>query len=241
MLVSDLNRPWNLWDCIRPRIHKLNVTLRLPFAFYKALEEDGTLAPTASYPSSTVSTTRTSWVYPWSAICQLQQLRSLHVWLDHDDLSSWSTVKERLVLHFVTVALEARIQGRSRGEILPQIDVRFNLPKLHPRIARAETHFVQESAPPPFTIERRFRQRYHCEEGAGGTSRVRYEADFPIMHELAGFIEYDEFPDYPGQPVTPAMTMQEIEDLERRLWESGRDVNRELEELGGYCVHWGIV
>lgn len=45
-------------------------------------------------------------------------------------------------------------------------------------------HCTHASAPPPFTIERRFRQRYHCEEWPPGRFSARHKADFPVLHEL---------------------------------------------------------
>lgn len=152
-LLSGPNRPWNLWDYTRPGIHKLNVALRLPLAFYRALEEDEALVSVTSHHTSAVSKACSTWVRLWPAVGRLQQLRSLRIWLDHDDPSSWSVVKERLALHHIIAALVAHRQVRSRGENLPHMDITFNLPKLHPGIVRPDTHFVQGSAPPPFTID----------------------------------------------------------------------------------------
>lgn len=195
-LGSSLNHPWNFWDYIRPGIHKLNVAFRLPLAFYSALEEDEDLVSAASHHTSAVSTRCTTWMRLWPVVCQLQQLRSLHIWLDHDDRSSWSVVKERLALRGVIATLAAHMQARSKGKTMPHMAITFNLPKLHPGIARPDTHFVQESPSPPFTIERRIRQRYHCEESPGGDLSVTYEADFPILHQ------------YPEVWEKPDMTLQ---------------------------------
>jgi hypothetical protein len=214
-LGSSLNRPWNFWDYIRPGIHKLNVAFRLPLAFYSALEEDENLVSAASHQMSAVSTRCTTWMRLWPAVCQLQQLRSLHIWLDHEDSSSWSVVKERLALRGVIATLEAHMQARAKGKTMPHMAITFNLPKLHSGIARPDTHFVQESPPlPPFTIARRIRQRFHCEEGAGGHLGVTYEADFPIMYEW-------QYPEVCGEP---GMTLQEVEEFETKLWNEGTDV-----------------
>jgi hypothetical protein len=56
-LGSGLNRPWNLWDYSRPCIRELNIALRLPLTFYKALEEEEALVSTAGPHASAVSST----------------------------------------------------------------------------------------------------------------------------------------------------------------------------------------
>ena len=165
-------------------------------------------------------------------VCQLQHLRSLHIWLDHDDKSSWSIIKERLALNRVITTLTAHMQVRYRDESLAHLDIIFNLPKLHPGIARPNTHFVQESAPPPFTIEWRIRQRYHCKEGVIDDLSVRYNADFPVMHQLLEFLEL-EMNREPNMNGKPHMTLQEVEEMEKELWENGTDVNRFMMEMSG--------
>lgn len=230
-LDNGLNYPWSLWESIFPGIQKLNVTLRLPLAFYRALEEDEVLVSEAGHDLSAGSATYATWAGLWSAICQLQRLRSLHIWLDHDDKSSWSVVKERLALHRVIAILAAHMQARSGEENLMHMDITFNLPKLHPRIARPDTHFVQESAPPPFIIERRIRQRNFCEEGPGGNLSVIYNPDFPIMCDLPDFLDLD-INGEPNMNGEPRMTLLEVEEFERKLWEEGTDVEQLL--LGGY-------
>lgn len=225
----DLNGPWNLWDYIHPRIHKLNVVFRLPLAFCKALQEDEDLDLEASHAPSAVLTRYTTWKCLWLAICQLQQLRSLHIWLDHDHSSSWSVVKERLVLRRVIAILTAHMQASFKEKTMPLKTITFNLPKLHPRFARPETHFVQASPlPPPFTIERRYRQRYHWEEWADGRWRVKYESDFPIMHEWAHMAELSHMDESPDMT---EWTMQEVEEFETRLWNEGTNVYQYMMEV----------
>ncbi|KAI1119804.1 hypothetical protein F5Y10DRAFT_150740 [Nemania abortiva] len=250
---NNSNRLWNLWDCTRLNIRKLNLTFRLPLSFYEALEDEGvrnkrssllfsssiewldygawaraflnlteaTNISAASRLMNVASTPFTKWLYFWPAVYRLQQLRSLCIWLDHDDPSSWSSVKERLALRHITNSVAAREQVR-RQKDLPHIDILLNLPKLHPETAKPDTHFIQDSLPPPFTIERRIRQRYHCEETAGGNLAVRYKADFPFTHELPELFGY------------PTMTLEGIEEMERGMWEDGFDVESFMrDERGG--------
>lgn len=122
------------------------------------------------------------------------------------------------------------MQARSEDESLTHMDITFNLPKLRAGIARPDIHFVQESAPPPFTIERRIRQRYHCEEGAGGNLSVMYNADFPVMHPFPEFLELGMNGE-PNMNGEPRMTLQEVEEMEKRLWEESTDVHRFMLEM----------
>ncbi|KFY50453.1 hypothetical protein V495_00253 [Pseudogymnoascus sp. VKM F-4514 (FW-929)] len=188
-LSSDLNRPWHFWDYTRPGIRKLGIALRLPLAFYKALQEDENFVSVTNHDTSIESNKCATWARLWPAICQLPQLRSLHIWLDHDDRPSWSFVNERVALRPVIAALTAHMQACSEERTTSHMDITFNLPKLHPRFARPDTHFFEESPPPPFSIERRIRQRFHCEEWASGNLNVAYKADFPVMHEYPELCE----------------------------------------------------
>lgn len=208
-LSSGSNCAWNFQDYIRPSIHKLNLAFRLPLAFYGALEEDKDLVSAASHHTEAISVRCATWERLWPAICQLPQLRNLHIWLDHDGIPSWSFVNERLALRRAIAALSASAQSRSEEGTMPHMDITFNLPKLHPRFANPDTHFVQESPQPPFTIERRIRQRLHCEDEPSGNLNVRYEADFPVMHDSGEFIGGD------------GMTLEDIEDFERSLYNDG--------------------
>lgn len=187
----------------------------------------------ASHHTSAVSMRCAMWKRLWPAICQLPQLRSLLIWLDHDDRPSWSFVNERLALRGVVAALTASAQSRSEDGTMPHIDITFNLPKLHPRFARPDTHF-QESPPPPFTIERRIRQRFHCEEGAGGNLKATYKADFPVLHDIpdyikenARFFQGDGMMSQEEVEMTSEeevdMTLEDIEQFETRLWNEGTD------------------
>lgn len=85
---SGLNSPWNFWDYTRPSIRKLNSAFRLPLAFYGELEEHEALLLASSHGTSVESMKCATWVRLWPAVCQLRQLRSLHIWLDHEEKSS---------------------------------------------------------------------------------------------------------------------------------------------------------
>ncbi|KFY70986.1 hypothetical protein V499_08799 [Pseudogymnoascus sp. VKM F-103] len=234
-LISDSNCAWNLRDYISPRIRKLNIAFRLPLAFYEVLQkdEDEDLVLVVGPHTRAVSVGCAAWERLWPAICQLPQLRSLHIWLDHDDRPSWSFVNERVAMRPMIAALLARTQAHSEEETMPHMDVALNLPKLHPHYAKPDTHYFQESSSSLFTIERRIRQRWHCQEGPIGNLKVEHKADFPVLHELPDFIIEQDRCSRRVDGVTvqeeditleeEKMTLEEVERLETQLWENGAE------------------
>ncbi|RWA12244.1 hypothetical protein EKO27_g2853 [Xylaria grammica] len=212
---------------------RLNITFRLPVAFYEELEYGiGSTLSRDHLADNLELTSHSKWAYVWSTIHRLQQLRSLYIWLDHDGRRSWSVVKERLALHHLIAGLTAQKQIRQAKE-LPPTEISVNLPKLHPGISGPLTHFVGDGPQLPFTIERRYRQRFHCRQDASGRLAVEYEADFPILYEISELQEAN------GDLTEDVITLEEIEDLEERMWERGENVNGVINELYGMCIHWG--
>ena len=51
---------------------------------------------------------------------------------------------------------------------------------------------------------------------------VKYKADFPVMHEC---------PEVLGEP---DMTLQEVEEFERMLWNEGTDVYQFMSGISGF-------
>ncbi|KAI0522229.1 hypothetical protein F5B22DRAFT_466099 [Xylaria bambusicola] len=210
------NYSWILWEHICfTNIRKLNLTFRLPVASYRELEDEDTVPR----QMSTESTVRALWASSWPDLLISRELRSLHIWLDHDNSSSWSTVKERMVLRTLSAALTAHKQAPSQTETPQAPDVVVSLPKLHPGMAAPGSHFTQDSLSLPFTIQRRYRQRWHCKETSNGDLDIQYRPDFPIMEELR-HLEPDR-----------EWTLQGIEELEITLLESGEDVEAVFGEL----------
>ncbi|KAK0111138.1 hypothetical protein ONS95_001514 [Cadophora gregata] len=209
---------WNPRSHMLINIHDLNITLRLPLAFYKALEGRETSASGNDNSTNASSTADSTWFGTWQAICELRQLRRLNIWLDHDGQSSWSFVKERLVLKSLSNVLEARLKSGSSSSA---IEVNLNIPKLHPRISSSATHFSEESELPPFKVERRFRQRYHSEEWAPGQFQDTYKPDFPILWEMCGLEDFG------------MMTFEEVEAYEKELWDRGDNVEKYALQLFG--------
>ncbi|KAK7960883.1 hypothetical protein PG988_012097 [Apiospora saccharicola] len=90
--------------------------------------------------------------------------------------------------------------------------------------------FFAGEPPPPFAIERRFRQNSHGEIGADGILRINHEADFPITKILVVIFKYHDDPDSDWENVTED-DIREVEDYETMLWKRGSDVNAYLEEM----------
>ncbi|KAH7086984.1 hypothetical protein FB567DRAFT_56509 [Paraphoma chrysanthemicola] len=166
----------------------LDIGMRLSLSTYSAHATSETLSRTASLHSTFNS-------MPF-AIERMTRLRRLRIWLDHDEPCSWSMVNERALLSPLAPLAN-----------LPSLQSSVSLPKLHPKWEAAGRHYTNASAPQPFAVHRRVRQRYHGIKSNDGTLGVEYKPDFPVLYEFA---ETD-------------MTMEEVERLERRIWEAGDD------------------
>jgi hypothetical protein len=217
--------PYRVLSAEAGSIRNLDITLRLPRLFFETLashvrtsnSHEHTQTPHVSMVPVGI------WMRVWPALAaRLQQLQRFHVWMDHEDGKSWSLVDERAILSSLT--------GSVRPENIDCLrQVTFNLPKLHPRYENAEHHFTESSRkPPPFvTIHRRLRQREFYEETAPGISRVTNMPDFPVLFELVEYTAQAGF--------GPGMSLEEVEEREREIWERGGDPEREvLGEWGGY-------
>ncbi|KAF2253803.1 hypothetical protein BU26DRAFT_561075 [Trematosphaeria pertusa] len=159
-----------------PLVRNLSVVLRLPLTTCKILESS---SDHGSAPTST--TNATAWFRLCPAIARLKRLLRLHIWLDHDGESSWSVVNERAILSPLTALTD--ISG---------LDISVSLPHLHHRYETPERHFVKQWPSPPFTIERRLRQRYHVVETDPGRFDVSYQADFPYLYNYYRDLSEDE-------------------------------------------------
>jgi hypothetical protein len=171
-----------LLECLVPNIKDLTVSLRLPLRDYEVLQTDAGVVPRS-----------TIWSQFPGAIKRMSKLRRLHIWLDHDEPTTWSQVNERAIFSSL----------QSLADI-PNLTTSITLPKLHPQHENAEKHFMVGTSPLGMAIHRRYRQRYHSTDGM----HVLYEPDFPILHEIA---------DYWG------ISMAETEELERGEYSMGHD------------------
>jgi hypothetical protein len=105
----------------------------------------------------------------------------------------------------------------------PDLIVSVNLPKLHPKWETADRHLTKDSAPLPLPIQRRYRQQYRGVKQANGSFRVQEVLDFPVLDIFTEILE---------------ITMEEVEEMERGMWERGEDPMQELrylDQLSNYC------
>lgn len=218
--------PYGPLHVVSPSLKTMAITLRLPLSFFEAISIHATTSSpsgNSQIPGDYMVTGPTTdvcgreqskvWVRVWPALAvQLKRLQSLRLWLDHDDHSSWSFVDERTALSYFATSI-------SPDKIPSLRDVSINLPNLHPRHEKPERHFMKNSPQPPahVTVKRRLRQRYYCEEITPGHISIGYKEDFPILLDL-------NVPDFEHFGFGN-MTREELEDLERRLWERGEDLD----------------
>lgn len=119
------------------------------------------------------------------------------------------------------------LQARGQDKNFPPVEVRFNIPKLHPAIARLNTHFVSESPLSLFLIERRFRPRYYWEGKPNENLQVTRAAEFPIAKILAEIEEQDITQDH----LMDGDDIRKVERYETMLWEQGEDVCAYLRDV----------
>ncbi|KAF2789376.1 hypothetical protein K505DRAFT_284515 [Melanomma pulvis-pyrius CBS 109.77] len=180
--------------CVVPSLKELHINLRLPLSSYEALEK--AVDSTGSEPSS-MDHSISAWTGLCPAIEGLSELRRLRIWLDHAEPCTWSMVNERAVL--------SPLAPLSNN---PNLDISIDLPKLHPKWEDLDRHYTEDSSPLPLTIHRRYRQRCHGIESSDGSFGTKHSPDFPILYEFTEMYN---------------MTIQEVDDMERKSWERGED------------------
>jgi hypothetical protein len=154
-----------------------------------------------------------AWMHIYLVLAQLKSLERLRVWVDHDDISSWTLVNERAILHPLEPLLEHS-----------NLDMSICLPKLHPRWENPYRHFIQDN--PIFTIHRRRRHIYHSSEDDQGIFSVIEQSDFPILGDF-----WDVIVDFINdltwdEPPMGYYSAAQMENAERDMWAHGRDVVR---------------
>jgi hypothetical protein len=174
-----------------PLLQNLSLILRPPLANLKHLTDSS---------NASSSNTMAAWPEVCVAIVDLQKLVNFRPWPDHDD-QSWSIVYER----FLLAPLEALAD-------VPAAKMLVSLLKLHPLHEHPRYHYMEDSPLPPFTIQRRLRQRYYIDKPSLYRILAYYRPDFPILDpDPNGYEDADE-----------------LEDMERAMWKNGEDVEREV-------------
>ncbi|KAF1941834.1 hypothetical protein EJ02DRAFT_466276 [Clathrospora elynae] len=193
-------------------IVQLSITLRLPLAFFEALErrlpEDTVIALGSELEPALAGMSR-SWLLRLpSTLSRLKNLTQLRLWLDYSYLCSWSLVNERALLSPIPTFVSPS-----------NLSISVILPKLHPKYEREARHFSTGTLEfRNAQLHHQFRQRWHVHANFGGSVEMVYKSDFPF---LIGVI---------------AMDIEELEELEWRLWKERNDVERDVEETIG----WGF-
>lgn len=145
-------RPGHLLTKAFFNTRRLNLSLRLPPAVFKAVEANST--PTGDARTSSP----TSWFCLWPRIAALRHLRTVDITLDHDSQSSWSNVNE----HAVLSPLRALASN-------PGIRTTVHLP----RVTSSPFHTTSLG----FAVKRFTRQRFFTEYRNDGSIGVVYEED----------------------------------------------------------------
>jgi hypothetical protein len=204
--------PQRLFSSALSHLSRLNITLKLPLNFYHTLDSAGPI------PQDLTDDIHT-WRRLETILGTLKHLKSLYLWLDHDDTCSWSVVNERAILSSITQLAAA---------YLTDLVIHVTLPKLHPKFEEEARHFLPKQNPNSFQLHRFIRQDEHGSFRNDGRLEVTRKPDFPIMLEVMFFYAEN-------------MTAEEIEAWERKLWEKGDDVEAELRywenDLGGCQLH----
>jgi hypothetical protein len=170
----------------------------------------------------------TSWFQIFPAIVQLETLRKLQIWIDHDESTSWTLVNERAILR----PLEPLIE-------ISDLDMSISLPKLHPLWENPYRHFIQDK--PIFNIERRPRHIYHGKRNPAyqeGEFYVLERRDFPFLgnfeNEVIDFLN-EMGPEHDLKKWSAA----KLEAFERDLWVKGGDPHLTVIEWDDFAHYEG--
>lgn len=209
-------------------IAELSVTLRLPLQVFQELANYFLIRPDNQEPkreddqeSTREEVMADQWSDVWYVLTTpLMKLRRISLWLDHDGIESWRFANERLVLAYLTYWIEPE-----RGTALESVTL--HLPNLHPLHEKPFFHYTQDSPHPrattSFTIHRRVRQRYFYTDTTPENVGIVFAPGFPLsleIHEKKAQLKNQ------GLENIENISLEEIEELERELWESGYDVER---------------
>jgi hypothetical protein len=88
------------------------------------------------------------------------------------------------------------------------LEVSVTLPKLHPKYEQEDRHYVNGELPGNARLQRALRQTHHAQ----GDAYVIEEPDFPLMIDFW-------------------WTVEEAEEMERKMWIKGEDVEAFRDEI----------
>jgi hypothetical protein len=198
--LSNPSAPLDYFAYILPLLQSLSITLKLPLTTFEHIQ-----TITDGIAGDLAADTAAEWLKLCPALARLTKLRNLYIWLDHDSDKTWSVVNER--------ALLSKLDASARSSA---IRIMIDLPKLHPRYQCQERHSVEGCSPPPYTTQRRLRQRYHVIDTRYGGPRALYRPDFPLLLHL----------DPDSEDEHNEKDLGKREEMEKRMWENGKDVDK---------------
>jgi hypothetical protein len=141
-------------------ISRLGITLRLPLHVFQALEYQSRDVDTTSEPDP-VSADLMSWSRLGSTLNQLKRLTKLELWVDFDEVGSWSMVSERALLDPLLSHLFSEHSS---------LEISIILPKLHPKFEHEDRHYVNGELPGNARLQRVLRQSHHAHVDTQGTN-----------------------------------------------------------------------
>ncbi|OAL49098.1 hypothetical protein IQ07DRAFT_645098 [Pyrenochaeta sp. DS3sAY3a] len=156
--LSRKLRPHSVPASFFARIAKLNLTLRLPYAFCFG---GSITTPKCSYHDTYFRLD--------SFLVQLKGLKRFRLMLDHDSHHAWARVNEMYLLDPFRKFLETKNR-----------DLLVILPKLHPRWEDPERHFMEGNMT-AFPLLRHVRQRFHAMPTRSKYWIVEFKPDFPFL------------------------------------------------------------
>lgn len=195
------------------RLTRLSITLRLPLAFFKAFDDTDRrdFGECLSTPISEYD------LEVWTSLplrfAKLKTLHSICISLDHTHDRYWSSVNERKFLsHFESLASN------------PDLDLCFDLPKLHPLAEDSNRHYMSDRIPfdkgstslSSWRVHRVLRQKYLAELTPNGHYQVIPIKDFPLSF---------------GHSIVGTWPLQKIETWERSMWLEGKPLQQLLSML----------
>lgn len=228
---QTLSSPYRILFTKAPLLRRLHITLRFSLPLFRAIAILAAVPTSSDCPKTghvNMPPFHTSvsecdgarkWLQVRPALARrLQGLQNLHLWLDHDESASWSLVNERAVVSSILASMSPdMIPGLGTATV--------NLPMLHPRYEVPDRHYMGGKAQPPAfaLIDRRLRQNHFYEETDSGAGSVTYAPDFPAMFELCEYTADSDF--------GPAMSPEQVEEMERDSWARGVDPEDDIWEL----------
>ncbi|KAH5543118.1 hypothetical protein HBI25_236890 [Parastagonospora nodorum] len=135
---------------------ELNLTLRMPFVFFQAIER----------PEEDTEQVRI-WTGIPSTLANVLQWEGLSIWFDHADAQIWSVVDERALLTPLLAYLSNTV-----------IKSTLFLPMLHPAYELPERHLLNPTIGNA-RVTRKLRQRWRGEVNCQGETDVVYRPDYP--------------------------------------------------------------